>query len=137
MEPAYSFFKRRQKILLLGASLYVALLLLAHSAFPSVHVWLIAAVFSVAMNFTYVIEAYRGKKYLGSELGIAVVLIAMSILGVIFSPIFVIAAIFGHGLWDVSKHFGAGMPFLSWYTLGCFTVDMTYGGTLLLYWLNT
>ncbi len=134
MKQSYSYFQRQQKSLLFGASLYVILLVLAHSTLPSIHVWLMAAVFSVAMNFTYVTEAYWGKAHFGIEFGIAATLIVASILGVLVSPVFVIAAIFAHGLWDISKHFGAGVPFLSWYTLSCFCVDVMYGGVLALYW---
>lgn len=56
-KPHKSFFLRRELQLKIAASLYVILLILSHATFPKNYVWLIAALFSIAMNFTYVIEA--------------------------------------------------------------------------------
>ncbi len=134
MGSVYSFFTRWQKHLRLGVSLYVVLLALSHSTLPSIHIWLIAAFFSIAMNCVYVTEAYWRGQYFGIELSVACVLIVMSVLGVVLSPVYVIAAIIAHGLWDVAKHFGAGVPFFSWYIFGCFFVDVIYGAALAVYW---
>jgi hypothetical protein len=136
MGQTISFFQSRQKLLAIIASLYVIFLLLSHWTLPAAHVWVIAAFFSISMNFTYVTEAYVRKEFLNTETIIACLLIILSIMGVIVSPIFVIIAIFGHGIWDVAKHLGMGVPFFSWYTLSCFLADMTYSITLLLYWLS-
>lgn len=135
MTQIISFFHRRQKQLFLVASLYVALLILFHWQVPSKHVWIIAAVFSIIMNFTYITEAYYRREFVNLEAIVASVLIAASVLGVVISPVFIIAAIFGHGVWDVAKHNGAGVPFFSWYTLSCFAVDVIYSTVLLIYWL--
>lgn len=136
MSQAISFFQRRQKQLALVASLYVVFLILFHWQLPPVHVWLIAAFFSIIMNFTYMTEAYARQKYLKLEVLVACVLILASVLGAVVWPLFVIAAIFGHGVWDIFKHYGAGVPFFSWYTLSCFTVDTLYSGALLVYWMG-
>jgi hypothetical protein len=132
-----SFFQRRQTWLLGFSTLYVLGLILSHAAFPPLHVWVIAAVFSVLMNFTYIIEAKVAGHWLRLEVLIAASLIAASALGVFLHPLFVILAIFGHGMWDLAKHRGAGVPFVSWYTLGCFVIDILYGSVLLLYWVQT
>ncbi|MFY0680276.1 MAG: hypothetical protein JXR13_06855 [Thalassovita sp.] len=137
MTHKHSFLRRRQKALMFAASLYVVALIVSHSTLPALHVWVIAAVFSIIMNATYVVEAYAARRLLRTELSVALVLIVASVLGVMWHPAFVIFAIFGHGTWDIAKHFGAGIPFFSWYTLSCFAVDMTYGLVLLVYFLGT
>ena len=136
MTQIISFFQSRQKQLALAASLYVVLLIVFHWQLPSKHVWIIAAFFSIIMNFTYVTEAYYRREFINSETVVASILIIASILGVIISPAFVIVAIFGHGVWDLAKHNGAGIPFFSWYTLSCFMVDITYSTVLLIYWIS-
>ena len=132
-----SFFHTRRKLLFGFSTVYVLGLILSHAAFPPVHVWIIAAVFSVAMNFTYIVEAASLGRWLRLEVWIAATLIVASFLGLLIHPLFVIGAIFAHGLWDMAKHHGAGVPFVSWYTLGCFVVDVTYSSVLLIYWLQT
>ena len=57
MISAKSFFKSRQKLLGIAVTAYVVMLIMTHWQLPSIHVWVIAAVFSVLMNFTYLIEA--------------------------------------------------------------------------------
>lgn len=136
MSSALSFFQERQKLLLTAASLYVLFLILSHWQLPSAHVWIIACVFSILMNFTYMIEAFAGRTFLRKEVVIASILIALSILGAAIYPPLVIAAIYGHGIWDIAKHRGAGVPFFSWYTLSCAAVDFTYASVLLAYWMR-
>lgn len=128
-----SFFHSRQQLLGVLSSLYVLGLIVSHAALPSQHVWIIAAFFSIIMNGTYVIEAVAQRRMVGIESGVALLLISASVLGVFIHPIFVIAAIFAHGIWDLAKHAGAGVPFLSWYTLGCFVVDVSYSAVLVAY----
>ena len=136
MAHRHGYFEQRQLLLMMAASLYVVLLILSHSTLPAVHVWIIAAVFSVVMNFVYVTEAFQVRRFFQLELWVALVLIGASVLGVLLSPLFVIAAILGHGVWDIAKHKGHGVPFVSWYTLGCFTVDVIYSAALFAYWLR-
>ena len=116
------------------ATIYVVALIQSHAALPSLHIWVIAAIFSVIMNFVYFIEAGAQRRFLSIEIIVAVILVTASVLGILIHPIFVIAAIFGHGVWDLAKYWGAGIPFFSWYTLSCFAVDMAYGAALLTYW---
>lgn len=137
MNNVSSFFQIHKKALGIAATLYVILLLLSHWQLPATHVWLIAAVFSVLMNFTYLIEAISLKAAVKTEAIISVLLISASILGLIFSPLLIIAAIFGHGAWDLQKHFGKGVPFFFWYTCSCFLVDTVYSAALLFYYFNT
>lgn len=114
MHHAHSFFQRRQKALMIAATLYVVALIASHAALPSLHVWVIAAAFSILMNFTYLVEAFAQRRFLQTEVVIACALICASCLGLLIHPVFVIAAIFGHGIWDLAKHFGAGVPFFGW-----------------------
>ena len=136
MSATLSFFHARQKLLFLLASLYVILMTLSHWQLPSAHVWLIAGFFSVIMNFTYLTEALSLRQFVRIETLVATVLIGLSLLGAFWWPPLVIAAIFGHGCWDIAKHLGAGVPFFSWYTLSCFGVDFLYSGSLLFYWMS-
>jgi len=133
---AASYFSRREKELKLAGAAYVVLLMLSHWQLPSIHVWFIAAFFSIAMNFTYLIEAVSIEKSIRAEGLVSGVLILASVLGLLVSPVFVIVAIFGHGCWDVAKHFGAGVAFFSWYTWPCFLVDTAYSAVLLIYWVS-
>ena len=131
-----SFFFKRQKALALVASAYVILLVLSHWQLPTIHVWLIAAVFSIAMNFTYLLEALAQKKHAGIEGMVAGLLITLSLLGLAVSPLLLILAIFGHGCWDLAKHFGRGVPFFRWYTCSCFIADTLYSFSLAFYWIS-
>lgn len=92
---------------------YALGLVVTHSTLPEIHVWVIACFFSVAMNFTYPWAACQPKNLVSLEVGISSVLIAMSVVSLILSPLLVIAAIFAHGLWDFAKHRGAGTPFFA------------------------
>ena len=134
MTHAHSFFERRQKPLMAAAIFYVVFLIASHSTLPGRHVWIIAAFFSIAMNFTYITESLSRQKSIPAETAVAATLIIMSVAGAFFAPILVILAILGHGLLDIAKHGGAGVPFFSWYTLSCFAVDLAYSTTLLIYW---
>jgi len=134
---AKPFFLEKQKALKMGAIAYVVLLLLSHWQISSKYVWIVAAFFSIAMNFTYLIEAISLDKYKQIELVIASTLVGATILGLIVSPLLIVAAIFAHGCWDLAKHFGSGVPFYLWYTCGCFLVDTIYGLSLLVYWQST
>ena len=120
----------------IAATIYVVLLVISHWQLPSLHVWMIAAVFSILMNFTYLIEAVSLKSFAKTEAIVAILLIMASILGLVISPLLLIGAIFGHGVWDLLKHFGRGVPFYFWYTCSCFLVDTAYSLSLLFYYLN-
>ena len=121
---------------MIAATLYVIALIGFHAALPMIHVWVIAAVFSILMNFTYMVEAFAQRRLFATEFFVATGLVIASILGVLLHPLFVIAAILGHGLWDLAKHYGAGIPFLGWYTLSCSAIDFSYGAALLIYFLH-
>lgn len=131
-----SFFRTRQKPLMIVATLYVVLLVVFHAQLPKMHVWLIAALFSIIMNFTYLTEAYRRQVFVHKEALVASTLILASIAETIVSPVFVIGAIFAHGIWDIAKHLGVGIPFFRWYTLSCFAVDAAYSAALFVYWMR-
>ena len=121
---------------MLGAALYVIALVVFHVTLPPIHVWLIAALFSVLMNLVYLPEALSLRLKMRTEALIACLLISLSVLGIVAHPLCVIIAIIGHGLWDIAKHFGAGVPFFSWYTWSCATIDFCYGAALFAFYLH-
>lgn len=131
-----SFFRGRQTLLGIAATAYVVMLITTHWRLSDAHVWVIAVVFSILMNFTYLIEALSLKSHAKTEAVVAATLIFTSVMGLILSPLLLIAAIFGHGVWDLLKHFGRGVPFLYWYTCSCFLVDTTYSAALLFYYIS-
>ena len=135
MQITRSFFDSRQKILGIAATIYIVMLIVSHWKLPPIHIWVIATVFSVLMNFTYLIEALSLKSFAKTEAIVATSLILASVLGLVISPLLLIAAIFGHGVWDLQKHFGRGVPFFFWYTCSCFIVDTAYSSALLFYFL--
>ena len=131
-----SFFAQHQRLLLIFGTVYAIGLIVTHATLPSAHVWWIAAAFSILMNAPYVIEARAQQSHIGLETTLAITLIAMSLAGPLVAPPFVIAAILCHALWDIAKLRGAGVPFVSWYMLGCAVIDVTYASALTLYWLR-
>ncbi len=129
-----SFFSKHQRLLAVLVLLYVASALLAHLLLPSIFIWMLAVFFLVAMTGTYVLEALMTGHSQKLEICVALGLIAVALLSLFGSPIWVICALFGHGVWDLAKHRGAGVPFLSWYTLSCAAFDFTYGALLFASW---
>lgn len=129
-----SFLQSRQKQLGVIGNMYMLFVILLHSQIPTKHVWTLAAIFSIVMNFPYVIEALSVKNHLSQEVALATFLIVLSALGALLSPPLVITAVFGHGVWDFAKHRGAGVPFFAWYTLPCAAFDFSYGSLLFIFW---
>ena len=115
------------------SAFYVIALLISHGTLPEIWVWEIAVFFSIAMNFTYPYAAIVEGTATRLEIAISCGLIALSLLGLVH-PLFVIAAIFLHGCWDLAKHRGHGVAFFGWYISGCVIVDWLYSASLLLYW---
>ena len=116
----------------LASAAYVLALILAHIQMPWA-VWPVAVFFSVAMNFTYPWAALVQRTGVNTEVVMSLCLIGLSLLG-LWQPLFVIAAIFFHGCWDMAKHHGHGTPFFGWYISGCVIVDWIYSSALILYW---
>jgi hypothetical protein len=133
-----SVFRSRQPLLAALSAAYVLGLAAAHAGVGAgeAQVWTVAALFAVLMNVTYVIEARGRGRHVGREAGVAGLLSGAAVLGAVAWPGLVIAAVLLHGVWDLAKHLGAGVPFLGWYTLGCCAVDLVYAGGLALYWLS-
>jgi hypothetical protein len=130
----HSFWHKHLMWLKLAAAVYVVGLIVSHAMLPAQYIWAIAVFFSIVMNFVYPIEARSLKAFVTIESLVATLLILMSLVSLLASPLFVIAAIFGHGVWDLLKHRGQGVRFFSWYVLGCVTVDWIYAGTLFVWW---
>lgn len=131
IDPHASLFERSFIFLKFISAAYIVGIVISHIAFPNV--WLVAAILSIVMNFTYPWAALIGRRFVPLETAVSVALITMAILGVVASPVWVIASIFGHGVWDLFKHNGHGVPFFKWYTQGCVVVDWSYAAALTLY----
>ncbi len=117
------------------AAVWLASLMLLHWQLPQTTVWWVAAVFSALMNLVYFPAAIARGQFVSLEAGVSTALIVLSLLGAVVSPWCVIVAVAAHGAWDLAKHLGVGVPFFSWYTLGCAVIDFVYAGLLAAYWL--
>jgi len=137
MNHQHGFFHKHWLLLRFSAAIYVLALIASHTYLAPQYVWAIATFFSIAMNFTYLMQAVSLKSFVSLELTIASGLILLSLAGFFISPWLVIAAIFLHGIWDLAKHRGAGVGFFSWYTLGCTAVDWLYASALAAYLVLT
>ncbi len=133
MAHEHGYFHKHWLVLRFSAAIYVIALIASHSYLPPQYVWALATFFSIAMNFTYLIQAVSLKNFVSLELMIATGLILLSLAGFFISPWLVIAAIFLHGTWDLAKHRGTGIRFFSWYTIGCVVVDWIYAAALIAY----
>jgi hypothetical protein len=112
---------------------YVLGIPLAHGLLPSVLVWEVALFFLIAMLFTYPLAAFSTGHAQRVELFVSLGLAALGVLGYLTHPLLIILAIFGHGVWDLAKHKGCGVPFFGWYVKGCVLVDFSYAAVLLLF----
>ena len=117
----------------LACAAYVLAIPLAHGLLPDRFVWEIAAFFLVAMLFTYPLAALNARRWIGVETGVSLGLAALGLVGLAGFPALVVAGIFGHGVWDLCKQRGAGVPFFGWYVTGCVTVDWLYAAALALH----
>ena len=134
-DRAAPLFSRDFMALKILATLYVLALILLHAASPIGWTWGVAAVLSIAMNFTYIWAARQTGKWVRVETVISLALIGMAAIGFFVSTVLIILSIFLHGVWDLFKHNGRGVPFFKWYTLGCVTVDWTYSAALFVFWM--
>lgn len=116
------------------ATAYVIAIPLSHYVLPSAFVWDIALFFLLLMLPPYVFAARGNGRLFALELKVAVALAAVALVGYGFgAPAMIILAIFGHGVWDIAKQLGAGVPFFRWYLVGCVLVDWTYAAALMIY----
>ena len=116
---------------------YVLGIPLSHFALPHGYVWEIAVFFLIAMLFTYPAAAIAQGTHIKREILVSLTLAGMGILGLILSqPILIVLGIFGHGCWDLAKHYGAGCTFFKWYVNGCVIVDWSYAAALTIFLLT-
>jgi len=132
----HGYFEKHLNMLKLAAAAWTLALLLFHSLLSADYIWTVAVILLVAMNFTYPIEALTSGRFVKSELSAAIILSLLALMSLWSSPLFVILAIFGHGLWDIRKFRGNGVKIAKWYTSACFVADLSYATLLLLYWLR-
>ena len=130
------FLSSRVLWLKLASALYVLAIPGLHLSLPVAWVWPIAWALLLAMLFTYPLAAVQARRFVGTETGVSLGLITLGTLGLFLSPVLLVAAIFGHGLWDLAKHRGHGIPFFGWYVSGCVIVDWLYAGSLLFHLLS-
>ena len=134
LDPRDSFFSPRFLWVKLFAALYVLAIPVSHSLLPAQFVWELALAFLLLMLPPYPMAAWRSGTAFGLELSVALGLAALTVGGyVLGAPALIIAAIFGHGLWDVAKVNGLGTPFFGWYLSGCMLVDWVYAGALVVH----
>ncbi len=113
------------------ATLYVAGIPVSHFTLPHFFVWEIALFFLVAMLFTYPVAALSQGAHLRREIIVSIFLAGLGVVGLVLSqPILIVLGIFGHGCWDLAKHYGAGCSFFKWYINGCVIVDWSYAAAL-------
>ena len=113
-----------------AVALYVLAIPIAHVGLPQDWVWGVALFFLLAMLGTYPLAALKQRSFLTTETVISTGLAAAGIAGFWLSPVLIIGAIFGHGVWDLFKHNGFGTPFFRWYLTGCVIVDWIYAAAL-------
>ena len=112
---------------------YVVLAAGLHWVAGAAYVWEVAALMMVLMTVTYPVEAFLTKQHRGLEATIALGLSVVAVLGLVLHPALIIAAIFAHGLLDLAKHSGLGVPFYRAYLFGCAAFDVAYAALLLSY----
>ncbi len=89
---------------------------------------IVLALFLAGMPFVYVIRwlVFRGgasTEWLWIELFGLVVYVALAVLGLKFSPWFLVAGIAAHGIaWDAWHYHSAYIP--NWYAIGCLLADI-------------
>ena len=116
------------------SAVYVVGIPLSHFSLPHAMVWEVAVFFLIAMLFTYPIAAVLQNQDVWKEVAVSLALATLGIVGLAFSmPVLIIVGIFGHGAWDLAKHYGAGCGFFRWYVDGCVTVDWLYAAALCSY----
>ncbi len=126
-------FSHRFLALKAAATVYVVAIPISHFALPHSMVWEIALFFLIAMLFTYPAAALIEKQDVQLEFSVSVGLAALGVVGFFVSPWLIILALFGHGIWDLAKHHGHGVPFFGWYISGCVAVDWAYSAALTIY----
>ena len=137
MRQIIASFLTREVLWLKGlGTLYVLAIPLTHLNLPEAYVWPLAFFFLAAMLFTYPLAAWAEGRFLGLETAISLGLIILGAIGLALAPALLIAAIFGHGVWDLFKHRGHGIPFFGWYVSGCVVVDWLYAAALSFYYLS-
>jgi len=123
-------WSRRFLWLKMASAGYVLAVPLTHYALPHGWIWHIAFGFLLAMLVTYPVAARLQRRAVPLETAVSLGLAGLGLLGLLTTPWLLVVAIFGHGLWDLAKHLGAGCGFFRWYLLGCLAVDWAYAGAL-------
>lgn len=116
--------------------LYLVAVPAAHWLSGAAWAWWVAAFFSIVMNLVYPVQAVQTERHVRVEGRVALAFMVASLLGPLAHPLFVIAAIAGHGVWDWLKHTGKGVPFLSWYPPACAVFDIAYAAALLWFYFS-
>ncbi|MEL7099344.1 MAG: hypothetical protein AAGM84_10995 [Pseudomonadota bacterium] len=109
---------------------YVLVALALHMALPEVWLWHIAYAALIGMLFTYPAHAAVAGEHLGLEGAISAGFAIVGLVGLLFAPILLVAAIAGHGLLDLAKHRGLGVAVPVWYLIGCAVFDLGYAAFL-------
>lgn len=128
MSTAFATYVPRALPLALIA--YVVAVVLAHVLLPVSWTWLIAFAALVGMLFTYPVHAALQGAHVRLEVGLSAGCMVAGLLGLLVSPIVLIAAIAAHGLLDAVKYVGVGAAVPVWHLIGCALFDVAYAAYL-------
>lgn len=131
-----SILRQQHRIFISLTALYLTGMIIVLAPVQAMHIWLIAAVYTLALNVTSMTEVRASRVLFRLEGLIASALMCAAIFGVVVSPAFAAAAVLGHALWAAVRQTGGRPARLSWALLGCLTVEATYGAVLLVYWMS-
>ncbi|MEL7166427.1 MAG: hypothetical protein AAGL96_13235 [Pseudomonadota bacterium] len=109
---------------------YVMAVVLAHVVLPVSWTWLIGFAALLGMLFTYPVHAALQGAHVRLEVGVSAGFVVAGLLGLLISPIILIAAIAAHGLLDAVKYVGVGATVPVWYLIGCALFDVAYAAYL-------
>ncbi|MEO0486552.1 MAG: hypothetical protein AAF092_11630 [Pseudomonadota bacterium] len=124
------------RLVTLAFSAYVVAAIGLHWVAGADHVWEVAALMMVLMTVTYPTEAALARQDRVLEFSIAGLLSALAIAGLFTSPLLIIAAVLAHGVLDLVKARGLGVPFYALYFFGCAAFDFAYAACLFAYFIR-
>ena len=118
-----------------GFAGYIVAVVAAHALLPPAFTWGIAYLALLGMLFTYPAHALVQCEHRRWEVSLSIGFTAFGLLGVMVSPLFLVAAVAGHGALDLVKYLrGVGARVPVWYLSGCAAFDFAYAGALFTYW---
>jgi len=109
---------------------YVLIAVALHLLLPTAWTWQIAYAALIGMLFTYPVHALVDGRFERQEILISLAFAATGLIGLLFAPLLLIAAIAAHGVLDFVKYLGVGVRVPAWYLIGCAVFDLGYAAFL-------